>query len=314
MSASLELDSTGACGDETVALLRRLGAQVTRRSSFPPPPGHDGWTDDAVDELLAEMFEAKGPALVLGCFGNATDDGSLERLLLAAIRNFLIDQAKGTDRGKLRRRLETLLGADPRFARADIAGSPGWALVDGPSSPGRGDAATLDNAAFAVRGVSIVRWNESGPTPKDTVHALVTVAHAVLTAAGGPIRDEDMARTLQHRFALLTPPTLITLSADDQWTEPVAPDHLRPDALPSTPAEVEARAETVWHSLTPAERALLPHLGGTGPELAAITGTGPKQAKVIAAAVAEKVRLATVDDDERDDVVLCLADWCRPAS
>ncbi|HVW80738.1 MAG TPA: hypothetical protein VHB69_07355 [Mycobacteriales bacterium] len=267
-----------------------------------------------MDELLAEMFDKKGPALVLGCYAKATDDSSLERLLLTAIHNFLIDQAKGTDRGKLRRRLETLLGADPRFTRADLAGSPGWALADGPCTAGTGDAAALMYAAFGVRDVSITRWNESGPTPKDTVHALVTIAAAVLTVAGGAVRDEDLARILQQRFALLTPPTVVSLSADESWTEPAAAEHERPDAAPATPAELESRSETVWQSLTPTERHLLPHLGETGPALAVITGTGPKQAKAIAAAVAEKVRLATVNDDERDETVLSLAERCRGES
>ena len=39
----------------------------------------------------------------------AHDDASLERLLLAAIKNWLVDQAKATEVGKLRRRLENLL-------------------------------------------------------------------------------------------------------------------------------------------------------------------------------------------------------------
>jgi hypothetical protein len=93
LSAYGELSRTGSCGDETVRVLRRLAAQVTRTSSFPPPAGFDRWSDAAVDELLADMFERKGPAFVVGCFVKATDDGSLERLLLAAIRNHLIDLA-----------------------------------------------------------------------------------------------------------------------------------------------------------------------------------------------------------------------------
>ena len=43
---------------------------------------------------------------------------TLERLLLAAIKNWLKDQAKATEVGKLRRRLENVLGDDPRFVRS----------------------------------------------------------------------------------------------------------------------------------------------------------------------------------------------------
>jgi hypothetical protein len=111
LSAYVELSRDGACGPETVGVLRRVAAQVVRTNSFPPPADYDRWSDEAVDDLLADMFERKGPAFVIECFVKATDEPSLERLLLAAVRNHLIDQAKGTDRGKLRRRLVTLLSA-----------------------------------------------------------------------------------------------------------------------------------------------------------------------------------------------------------
>ena len=306
MSAFAELAKDGVCGDETVALLRRLGAQVTRTSSFPPPAGYDRWSNGAVDELLAQIFEAKGPQLVLGCYAKATDDASLERLLLAAIRNFLIDQAKGTDRGKLRRRLQTLLGADPRFSRATIAGTPAWTLAGGPAGPWQGDVADLQQAAFEVRGVRIKRWNEAGPTPRETSHALLTVAEAVLLAAGGAVRDEDLARVLQYRFALLTPPTFVPLVADEAWAEPAAPEEDRPDALVST----DAHAEEIWQTLSPTERAVLPHLGKPDRELALVTQTGPKAARAVAEGLTAKLRLATVDDSAHEDVVLFLLQRC----
>lgn|GEM_PF-3020579 len=91
MGAFEELARTGAVGDQTVALLRQLGKQFTRTHSFPPPREHKRWSDDAVDDLLASMLATKGSAFVLSCYLKATDQGSLERLILAAIRNHLID-------------------------------------------------------------------------------------------------------------------------------------------------------------------------------------------------------------------------------
>ncbi len=87
MSAYEELDRTGGCGEQTIALLRTLAAQVTRGSSFPPSKEYDRWSDEAVDDFLALMFEKKGPQFVISCFVQASDDSSLERLLIAAIRN-----------------------------------------------------------------------------------------------------------------------------------------------------------------------------------------------------------------------------------
>ena len=75
----------------------------------PSTRGFRSWADgDAVDELICAMFDEK-PQLVVGCAVKAHDDASLERLLLAAIKNWLVDQAKATEVGKLRRRLENLL-------------------------------------------------------------------------------------------------------------------------------------------------------------------------------------------------------------
>jgi hypothetical protein len=76
-------------------MLRRLGRQVVRSSTFPPPDGFSSWADgDAVDELICAMF-VEEPRLVVGCAVKAHDDASMERLLLAAIKNWLIDQANG---------------------------------------------------------------------------------------------------------------------------------------------------------------------------------------------------------------------------
>lgn len=142
-----------------VELLQRLGHQCTRssRTNFPPPEGYDWWSDDAVGHLLADMFARpnagnpdEGHKFVLNCYARATDAPSLERLLLRAIENFLKDQARGTEHGKLRRRLTKLLRHDERFSSyADDR----WGLAGGAAQPWQGDLATLEWAAFAVRGV-----------------------------------------------------------------------------------------------------------------------------------------------------------------
>jgi hypothetical protein len=70
--------------------------------------GFRSWADgDAVDELICAMFD-ENLSLLLECAVKA-HDASLERLLLAAMKNWLIDQAKATEVGKLRRRLENVL-------------------------------------------------------------------------------------------------------------------------------------------------------------------------------------------------------------
>ena len=193
MAAYAELLETGRPGPLTVALLLRLGRQVGRRSTFPAPDGHDIWSDDAVVDLIGAMFVEK-PQLVVGCVVKAHDDASLERLLLVAIRNWLKDQAKATEVGKLRRRLENVLGGDPRFVSIKT-GQDRWALTEHGSKGWQGDIDQLHAAAHRVRGVQITtRWNTSGPTPRRTKDALIAVAYGVLSEAGGSVSAQDLHR------------------------------------------------------------------------------------------------------------------------
>jgi hypothetical protein len=309
VSAYGELTATGAIGDETLDLLRRLSAQYTRTHSFPPPDGYDRWNDEAVDDLLAAMFSDKGPAFVMACLAGASDQASLERMLLATIGNYLKDGAKRTERGKLRRRLRGLLERDPRFVRFAAAqvGVDGWALAGTPPEFTRRSIAELQGAALAVRGVSVTRWNTAGPTPTGTRHALLTVAEAVLAAAEGIVGDDDLARVLESRFALIAPPRFTQLDYPGLPGE--AATH--PDDEPSVLVAVDDRAEDLWQSLTQLERSLLPHLGEPDDVLATISGVGPREARAIADTLAEKLRLATVDDQQHDDLVLALLALCQ---
>lgn len=305
MGAYDELSLKGECGDETIALLRRLARQVARGSSFPPPDGYSDWTTEAVDDLLADMFSTKGQAFVLACLSKATDEGSLERLLLASVKNHLIDLAKGTERGKLRRRLETLLGNDGRFVRVD---GPGWRLASySEGTVWQGDGAFLEAAAAAVRGVQLGKLPPSGPTPRGSVEALVTVAHAVLQAAGGAVRDEDLARVLEARFSLLQPPMVVSLTADEGFVEVASLD----DGPERVVVEADERAELLWESLAPLERSLVPHLRGTVEDVMAVAEVGPVTAAALTDALREKLRRATEDDEQQEATLRALLHKCR---
>lgn len=306
-----ELQATGGlAGEACVVLLRSLAAQVTRTNSFPPPEGYGHWDGNAIDDLLADMFrrDGAGAAFVLNCYLKATDGRSLERLLLAAIRNYLIDCAKRTERGKLRRRMENLMGADPRFVRvpARQGGVPRWALDGGPVEPWQGDVAALEAAAASVRGVVITQWNVSGPTPQGTQDALLTVAYAVLLHADGAVRDEDLARVAEGRFALLAPPRFTSLDADDSLIDPPSPLSDGPEAQVVT----GSRAAEIWATLSQAERSMMPHLGKSEAEIALVLDIGPRRAGALAIALAERLRLATTDDEEREDIVIELVRLC----
>lgn len=315
LSAYTEFQSTGAAGDETCSMLHRCVKQVGRRTSFPPPDGHTSWTDDACWDLLSEMFASApdaGRTFVVGCFVKATDDASFERLVLTAIENHLKDEAKKTERGKLRRRLDTLLGADGRFVRGAGAGGA-WTLTEDAGSVWQGDRSDLVPAAFAVAG-TIDRLNPAGPTQATTKATLLAVAYAVLSAAGGAVRDEDLAYVFQQRFSLLRPPTFTTLHSDDGWEPPASPDLPSDERSEADATVAGATALTLWASLSPVERAMIPMLDGAAATLVKVTGTGHKQALAIRDAVKEKLRVAVVESDDVNTLLGELLELCARES
>ncbi|HEV2345819.1 MAG TPA: hypothetical protein VGS97_17095 [Actinocrinis sp.] len=303
-----ELRATGGVGESTLALIRDLAGQVTRTSSFPPPEGYDAWSPEAVDDLLAELFAAKGSGFVLTCFLEATDDGSLERLLLRTIRNFLIDEAKKTERGKLRRRLEGLLEDDPRFACVPEGqpGAGGWCLAGQSNAPWQGDSAQLDLAAAAVRGVAISRWNTAGPTPRPVKQALLRVAEGVLRAAGGSVSMAVLTRVVEARIALIAP-LLVGGVADDQAGMDLLEAQTDP---PGFEMIVRETAQEIYRVLDARERALLPHLGAPLDDQMQVLELGRAQTRLVADRLAEKIRLMTTADEDRDDIVLELLRLC----
>lgn len=298
----------GHIGVAALELLRRLGRQCTRspRTNFPPPSGYERWSDNAVDHLISDMFarpDKHNPdechKFVLDCYVRSTDGPSLERLLLATIENYLKDEAKKTERGKLRRRLSRLLAKEHGFIKC--AGER-WTLGGGSQEPWQGDLAALERAAFAVRGVDILSWNHAGPTPLATVSALVMVTESVLIEARGSVRTEDLARVLQTRFWLLREPYFISL---DDVTTGLAEV---PDSEGTR--DVSLRAKQFFDGLIESERRLLPYLAEPL-YWSAVLDVGRAVAEVTGQALIERVRLATVDDSAYEQVVVELVRLCH---
>lgn len=287
-----ELAQRGQLGDLCLALLRRVGRQAARSQGFPWPEGHSAWTDEAVDELLFEMISKKGEKFILGCFLKAIDDTSLEKLFFTSIRRFLIDEAKSTERGKLRRRFAKRLAEDSQF-RAVSGASPRWALASHP--PGavwQGDLEDLIRAAWRVRGVWVTAWNHSGPTPRKTMDALMTVLLGVLETAGGAVREEELAKVLEARFELLASPQFTSLYADDgALIDGVADQRQGADLVAA-----ESAADEIWSQMSPQERTLLPFLEENPADVAVLLGLGYQQISAIMEALREKLRLVLVGD------------------
>lgn len=286
--------------DEAFAkLLIRLTGLVTRTKRFPPPQGYPGWTDGAVEDLANGVFLAKkGRTLALKLLEKADDQHSLERLLLKTIERYLIDEAKGTDPGKLRRRLVGVLGEDARFVHLKSPETC-WALADGPQQMWQGDRDHLVQAALAVHGYQILELNPSGPTSASAKKALREVSHGVLTVAAGAVRDQELAVVLLKRFpSIALVETALdmsdregaSLTGEEQGTE--------------YQAVLAVVTESIWSSLSEEEQVAFCHVGEPAKEWAAELGLRPAAAQLGAARAAEKVALAVPADDLRKATVL----------
>ena len=240
-SGAFEELQTGGFGPATFDLLLRLVHQVRRASGFPPPEGHTVWSDDAAYDVISAMLsqEGAGQRFVTICFAQAADEASLERLYLTTIKNFLIDEAKKTPRGKLRRRIARLMGEDTAYRRSS-GSPPRWALAEhAEGTVWQGDLDDLIAEAARVEGVGITRWNHSGPTPRQTVHALKTVLMRVLQHARGAVREKTSPRCSRP--------------GSSSWPRPASPPCTpmkapSPNSSTSTrpPPHQTPRASTAW--------------------------------------------------------------------
>lgn len=162
-----------------------------------------------------------------------------------------------------------------------------------------------------MRGVEIVRWNHSGPTPKATVQALKAVLTQVLRHAGAAVREEDLAKVLQARFALLAPASFVALAADGPPADPDIPAA----AAAGTPAGADAPgaggvAAGIWQQLSADERLVLPYLDEGAHHAAQLLEIGPEQASAVLAGLTERLRLVLADDSEQEAVLAALLRYC----
>ncbi|MGY4744571.1 hypothetical protein [Streptomyces sp. ATMOS53] len=306
-----ELSQTGEPGPKTLELLLRMVHQVRRASGFPPPEGYTQWSDDAAYDVITAMLtrEGAGQKFVTACFALAISEATLERLFLASIKNFLIDEAKKTPRGKLRRRIARLMSEDTSFRRRP-GSPPRWALSGLPEDAvWQGDLDDLIAEASRVDGVGITRWNRSGPTPRKMVQALMTVLMQVLRHAQGAVREEDLAKVLESRFGLLAPARFATLFADDGAFVDPAETGTVATLADSTGAGGDA--EDIWQRLTANERLLLPYLDEDAHHAAQLLEIGQAQAGAVLAGLKEKLRLALSEDRDREAVMRALLRRCE---
>ena len=290
--------------EASAALVLRLAGIVARTKTYPWPEHHDSWSDEAVQELASTVYERKDSSvkdkgLALKIFEKARDQGSLERLLLATIENVLIDEAKATETGKLRRRLVGVLGKDARFVHVPDP-EECWAIKGRPLHMWQGDRDALVRAALRVRGYEIRSWNTAGPTAAPVATALREVSYGVLAEADAAVRAQELAAVLRVRFVYIAPLNAASLAALPAEAAPVTEDGDGPEDV----VILEITADAIWETLSPTERMVVSHIGEGDPEVwARSCSLRPRQAAAVEAALIAKLQVAVIGEERAEDLI-----------
>jgi len=280
-------------GRATTEMLTARWRSATKQFYVLEPPG--GWDDenrlDLLHEFLCERLEDLTDALI----AVGADEEALLKRTSRIMKNWLIDQARKTDTGAIRLRLEELLNADPGFLRL-----PGhaqrWALAGMTGTEvGRDEEDSLFAAAMAVPNVKPVRWRDEGRrAPMASGPDLTRVLTAVLGCAGpGGLEIGMLTRVFQRRFAV-TVTSHVPLDADDMLSDRLAAPVT---ADPAEESVAAARAAEVYAQLSDRERRILLHLDDR-PRVEQILNVGRSVAYIHIARI--RVTLAALAGEDLD--------------
>ncbi|RBY81692.1 hypothetical protein DQ238_06615 [Geodermatophilus sp. TF02-6] len=306
IDAYRELQELGHFGTHGLRLLLELVGQEVHRFPVLLAPGAT-WNSDTVADCAQEFFAAKGPAVTAALLAQVTDVASMARYLRRSVRHFLVDCARDTDLGAIRRKIEDLLSATEAFARVPpgALGAGWWQLAGDPLPPYGGDLQPLVAAAYAVPDVQAVRWSGPRRSPLASDASLVEILRAVLSAATGSLEVAQLTAVLVRRFPAAVEYTDASLE-EQTFEAAAAPLEDRPDVL----LEVSDRAQEVYAQLSPAQRALLPHLDKPNGEQAQILGLGRSQTYAASGKLKAVLVELVPDDGLRAEVTLELYRLC----
>lgn len=278
----------------------------------------DEWQDADLEDLHGEFIADRIQAVTTMLLAQASDEASMGRLLRKSIKYWLIDQARKTTVGALRRILENVLAAEDAFEKvpAGEAGEGRWQLVGTAVLPWSGRTEELIDTARAVPNVKIPPWSSTtrrGPVADR--RSIVAVAGAVLKVAGGSLEIAQLVEVFVARFPAVLDPAVGPLP-DDLGTSIGLHEGLTPEQqLIAANDEVDAAvtAAEVVGMLAPWEQQIVPHLDNP-PAIQTVLGCGRSQAYQHARRLKEKLTQLVGDGDSVRTVGLKVIRLCGSAA
>lgn len=268
---------------------------------FPVLAPTDEWQKADLENLHGEFIADRFQAVTAMLLAQASDEASMGRLLRKSIKYWLIDQARKTTVGALRRMLENVLAAEDSFEKvpAREAGEGRWRLVGTSALPWSGRTEDLIDAAWAVPNVKIPKWSSTtrrGPVADR--RSIVAVVGAVLDTAGGSLEVAQLVAVFVARFPAVLDPAVGPLPDDPDTSIGLAEELTPEQQLIIAEDEVDAAvtAAEVVRMLAPWERQIVPHLDNP-PAIQTVLGCGRTQAYQYARRLKEKLTQLVGDDD-----------------
>lgn len=300
-----ELQNLGRIDEAGVELLLALMWEETRRFLVLRPPG--GWDSGAVEDLTSEFFVQKAERLTADLVSTGVTPQVVGKSVRRWVRNFLIDRARATPLGRIRRKLEDILGQYPEFVRVPSGerGAGRWALTGRPTYPYGGDFAPLVGAAYAVPGVRAARWSGPRHPPLTSDASLRAIVASVISAADGSLEIAQLVHVVGQRFPAAAEPEDMTISDDDfeRVTRLVKDD-------PGLMQEIEEAVSEICGQLSPSQRALVPYLDDDIKIVMEVVHVSRSRAYEAVKQVKELLDQVLPDDDTRGVVCAAVIERC----
>jgi hypothetical protein len=299
ISAFLELRERGCFGEECVALVLKLLREELRQ--FPAFASHE--FEDITQDFLVDRIKPLTASLLT----QATSDTSLGKLLRTSIKNWLIDRARATGTGPLRRTIEKVLSTTPLFQRvaAGEEGAGRWRLASGDAKPWGGNLDDLIATAWGVRDVRVPKWASDTRRPPIADRAsLIGIIRAVLERAGGSLEKAHFVAVFANRFAAALDPLVVSID-DDEHTidvESLTSDPEETLLADAVALDVATAAAEIAGRLTETERATVPLLHDNS-DVQQRLGKGRSQSAAFAARLKSKIRDLAGTGSEAEEIV-----------